>query len=218
MPEKLSQTVSSKVSKKSRSKRLSCPETDAYAEKLGATIARLRKADQLSLGELSEMSGVAKSMISQIEKNESNPTVATLSRLSQALGTSIEAMFAGSPAESALVEHARVQDIPLIRSDDGLCELRIIGSIDTVQFVQVYDFRAEPGGELISSPHPLGSIENLSLLEGSLDVVIGEERWSAKTGETLRYLADRPHRIINTGDTPAHATMVNILVHAVRPS
>lgn len=204
------------MSRKARSKRTPCPETDALAEKLGETIARLRKADQLSLGELSEMSGVAKSMISQIEKNESNPTVATLSRLSQALGTSVEAMFANTPSETALVEHARVQDIPLIRSDDGLCELRIIGSIDTVQFVQVYDFRAEPSGELISSPHPAGSVENLSILSGELEVMIGDEKWSAKAGETLRYRADRPHRIVNRGNSPAHATMVNILVHSVR--
>ena len=29
-------------------------------------------------------------------------------------------------------------------------------------------------------------------------------------GETLRYRCDRPHRIRNAGDQPAHATMVNI--------
>jgi len=68
-----------------RQKRKPCPETDALTEKLGHTIQRLRTADKLSLGELSNMSGVAKSMISQIERNETNPTLATLSRLSQAL-------------------------------------------------------------------------------------------------------------------------------------
>lgn len=203
--------------KKSRSRRQPCPETEALSEQLGETIARLRKSDQLSLGELSEMSGVAKSMISQIEKNESNPTVATLSRLSQALGTSVEAMFAKGPSETALVQHARIQDIPRITSDDGLCELRIIGAIETVQFVQVYDFRASPGGELISSAHPAGSVENLTLLEGMLEVRNGDERWTASEGETLRYRADRPHSIHNIGDTPAHATMVNILAHSVRP-
>lgn len=204
--------------RKSRSKRQPCPETEALSEQLGETIARLRKADQLSLGELSEMSGVAKSMISQIEKNESNPTVATLSRLSQALGTSVEAIFAVQPADTALVQHARVQDIPRIISDDGLCELKIIGAIETVQFVQVYDFQAKPGGELISSPHPAGSVENLTMLAGELEVRVEGERWTAKTGETLRYHADRPHSIHNHGDTPAHATMVNILAHSVRQS
>jgi len=52
---------------------------------LGKTIQRLRKAYNLSLSELAEQSGVAKSIISQIERNETNPTLATIWRLSQAL-------------------------------------------------------------------------------------------------------------------------------------
>ncbi|WP_163521161.1 helix-turn-helix domain-containing protein, partial [Klebsiella michiganensis] len=51
---------------------------------LGRTVQRLRKAYNLSLSELSEQSGVAKSIISQIERNETNPTLATIWRLSQA--------------------------------------------------------------------------------------------------------------------------------------
>ena len=206
------------TAKKPRARRAPCPETEALSEKLGATIARLRKADSLSLGELSEMSGVAKSMISQIEKNETNPTVATLSRLSQALGTSVEAMFGAPSGDRAVLEHARVQDIPVLTSDDGLCTLRVIGAADTVQFVQVYDFAAAPGGRLESSAHPGGSVENLSVLEGELTVVIGKELSRVRAGETLRYRGDAEHVIENTGAEPARATMVNILAHAVRTS
>ena len=199
-----------------RQKRNPCPETEALSEKLGQTIQRLRTADKMSLGDLSNESGVAKSMISQIEKNETNPTLATLSRLSQALGTSVEAMVSDAPTQTALVQHTKIQDTPLLTSEDGLCELRIIGSIDTIQFVQWYDFKAKPGGLLESSPHPQGSIENLTLLLGELEVTVGSETWRGSQGETLRYRADRPHMIRNIGDTPAHATMVNILAHAVR--
>ena len=117
----------------------------------------------------------------------------------------------------ALIQKASVKDIPLLTSEDGLCELRIIGSLDTVQFVQWYDFKASPKGKLISSPHPAGSVENLSVLAGHLRVTVGAESWEAKAGETLRYKADRPHQIENIGDAPAHASMVNILAHAVRP-
>ena len=56
---------------------------------LGKTIQRLRKAYNLSLSELAEQSGVAKSIISQIERNETNPTLATIWRLSPALAVSI---------------------------------------------------------------------------------------------------------------------------------
>ena len=199
-----------------RQKRQPCAQTDALAEKLGQTILRLRTADKMSLGDLSESSGVAKSMISQIEKNEANPSLATLSRLSQALGTSVQAMVSSDNGGSALVQKSGIQDTPLLKSEDGLCELRIIGSIDTVQWVQWYDFRAQAGGKLKSSPHPEGSVENLTILTGKVVVEVDGERWTAKTGETLRYKADRPHSIENIGDTPVHATMVNVLAHAVR--
>ena len=50
---------------------------------MGKTIQRLRKAYNLSLSELAEQSGVAKSIISQIERNETNPTLATIWRLAR---------------------------------------------------------------------------------------------------------------------------------------
>ena len=199
-----------------RSKRQPSPETAALTEKLGQTIQRLRVADSMSLGDLSELSGVAKSMISQIEKNESNPTLATLSRISKALGTSVEAIVSDWPDETALVQHANIQDIPKLYSEDGLCELQIIGSIETVQFAQWYDFTAQINGVLESSPHPQGSVENLSVFEGVLEITVGQESWTVSKGETLRYRADRPHKIKNIGKITARATMVNILAHSIR--
>ena len=67
----------------------------ALSGQLGKTVQRLRKAYNLSLSELSEQSGVAKSIISQIERNETNPTLATIWRLAQALDVSIERVLSG---------------------------------------------------------------------------------------------------------------------------
>ena len=203
----------------SRQKRKPDEDCDAMGAQFGKTINRLRMAGKLSLGELAEQSGVAKSMISQIEKNESNPTLATITRLSRALGTSVDAILAEPLADSeggsALLEKARSQDIPLIASEDGLCTLRIIGWISTVEFAQWYDFQAKPGGVLESSPHPDGSVENLSILSGTAEVRVGSEVWTASEGETLRYRADAEHSIRNIGKTPLRATMVNILAYNV---
>jgi len=201
-----------------RKKRQPCPETDAIGEKLGKTILRLRTADKLSLGDLSEMSGVAKSMISQIERNETNPTLATLSRLSQALGTRVESVIADISQNSPLIQHSSIQDTPVLKSEDGLCELRIIGWVESLQWLQWYDFTAQAGGLLESSAHPPGSIENLSVLTGTLRVSVGDDSWIVKAGETLRYRADQDHSIKNIGGVAAHATMVNILAYAIRPA
>jgi len=199
-----------------RQKRVPCPETNALSEKLGKTIQRLRTAGNMSLGDLSDMSGVAKSMISQIEKNESNPTIGTLSRLSLALGMSVGDVLSGPTQSGNLVQKAKKQDIPLIKSQDGLCELRIIGWIETVQFVQWYDFKAKIGGRLESSPHPAGSVENLSILAGKARITVAKDSWTVEAGETLRYKADEEHIIENIGEEILHATMVNILAASIR--
>ncbi len=177
---------------------------------LGKTIQRLRQAYNLSLGDLSDRSGVAKSIISQIEKNETNPTLATIWRLSQALDTSIDEVLR-SETRSPLVEHLKPSQVPLLTSQDGLCRLRIIGWLNTVEWVQWYDFEAEPGGVLESEPHQSGSVENLSVLQGILQVEVGDETFVAETGDTLRYRGDLEHKITNVGAVVAKATMVNIL-------
>ena len=181
---------------------------------LGKTIQRLRKAYNLSLSDLSEQSGVAKSIISQIERNETNPTLATIWRLSQALDMSVERVLASSD-EAPFVEKLTRADTPILLSDDGRCRLTIIGWIKTVEWLQYYDFQAEPGGELESDPHQRGSIECLSVVSGVLEVEVGGVTETAKAGETLRYRCDRRHIIRNVGTEPAHAFMVCLLKAAV---
>ena len=186
----------------------------ALSGQLGLTIQRLRKAYNLSLSELAEQSGVAKSIISQIERNETNPTLATIWRLSQALDVSIERVLATAEDEPFIEKSSRI-DTPVIISDDGKCRLSIIGWIKTVEWLQWYDFVAEPGGVLDSDPHQRGSIESLSVLTGEVEVVVGNLSERAGPGETLRYLCDRPHAIRVVGDRPVHATMVCIMKAAV---
>ena len=181
---------------------------------LGKTIQRLRKAYNLSLSELAEQSGVAKSIISQIERNETNPTLATIWRLSQALDVSIERVLAAADDEPFIEKSSR-GDTPILVSDDGRMRLAIIGWIKTVEWLQWYDVTSEPGGVLESDAHQRGSVECLSVLEGELEVTVAGATERAGAGETLRYRCDRPHVIRNVSEKPAHATMVCILKAAV---
>lgn len=186
----------------------------ALSGQLGRTILRLRKGLGYSLAELSEQAGVAKSIISQIERNETNPTLATIWRLAQAFDMPIEKVLQ-SAEDEAFVEHSTRGDTPILVSDDGKCHLAITGWIKTVEWLQWYDFTAEPGGVLASEPHQRGSIENLSVLAGELEVEVAGITMSGTIGETLRYRCDRPHVIRNIGQGMAHATMVCILRAAV---
>ena len=177
---------------------------------LGKTIQRLRKAYNMSLGDLSEQSGVAKSIISQIERNETNPTLSTVYRLSRALDTTIDEVLR-SDVNEAFLEHQTRSGVPILESQDGLCRLAIAGPLNLVEQVQWYDFRAKPRGVLESEPHPQGTVEHLYVLGGELDVTAGDDTTRVKQGETLRFRGDLPHRIVNAGEGDAHATMVLVL-------
>ena len=181
---------------------------------LGQAVLRLRKGDGLSLADLSQRSGVAKSIISQIERNETNPTLTTIWRLAHALDVSIESMLQGGE-EGPFIEHLRRGTTPILVSDDGLCRLAVIGWLTTVDWLQWYDFHARPGGVLESTAHLRGSVECLSVLDGALEVDVGDATATACAGETLRYRCDMPHRIRNLGGKPAHAAMVCILKAAM---
>ena len=177
---------------------------------LGKTIQRLRKAYNMSLGELSEQSGVAKSIISQIERNETNPTISTVYRLSKALDTTVNEVLK-TDEKNVFLEHQLKSGIPILESQDGLCRLAIAGPLNLVNHIQWYDFVAKPEGVLESDPHPPGTVEHLYLLKGEIEVTAGDDIRRAKTGEALRFRGDLPHKIVNVGQDDAHATMILIL-------
>jgi len=183
------------------------PEGDETAADLGKTIQRLRKAYNLSLGELSENSGVAKSIISQIERNETNPTLSTVVRLSRALDTTVDEVLRGERA-SLFLEHHSKSAIPMLESQDGLCKLAIVGPLNLVDVFQWYDFHAKPTGVLESSPHPAGTIEHLYVVKGTLEVTTGGEVKVVNAGESARYKADIAHKVSNIGNDDAHAVMM----------
>lgn len=185
-------------------------EQQEEAPLIGKTIQRLRKAYNMSLGELSEQSGVAKSIISQIERNETNPTIGTVHRLSRALDTTIGEVLKVDGVPN-FREHQTRSGVPILESQDGLCRLAIAGPLDLVEELQWYDFQAKSGGVLESDPHPPGTVEHLYLLKGELEVTCADEVKNVKTGETIRFRGDRPHRLVNKGESDAHATMVLVI-------
>ena len=190
-----------------RAKKPGNPASEGEGQALGETIQRLRKAYNMSLGELSEQSGVAKSIISQIERNETNPTISTVVRLSKALDTTIDEVLRGE-SKSLFIEHQTKSGIPVLESQDGLCRLAIAGPLNLVDFFQWYDFHAKPKGVLESTPHPPGTVEHLYLVSGEIEVTTAGESKTLRAGEALRFRADVPHKILNTGNGEVHAIMM----------
>lgn len=176
--------------------------------RVGATLLALRQAQGLSLDELSRRAGVSKSMLSQIERNQANPTVAVVWRLANALRVELAELLSGERPSSPSIEVIHAHNIPSMSSPDGLCQLRILGPIDLAGDFEWYELTVQPGGALESAAHEPGSREHLSVLAGTLEVSASQTTQTVQAGETARYAVDGPHAIRNHGNSTATALLV----------
>jgi len=177
---------------------------------LGPRLHAIRKARALTLDELSERSGISKSMLSQIERGQANPTFGTLWNITQSLGLEFAELVegAGAAKREGAIERLAGNLTPTIRSADGACELRILSPGSTAGLMEWYELILQPAGCLESEPHGQGAVEHLSCLAGELEVRSGAAEQRLAAGDTVRYRGDVAHAIANPGKAPAKALLV----------
>ena len=164
-------------------------------DRLAASLKAARKARGLSLDAVAKLSGVSRSMVSQIERGESSPTVATLWNLTQALQVDFAGLLEGRARPG--VEVTRAAQAPVI--DRGGVRIRILSPAEAVGENEVYDLEFAAGARLVSDPHGPGCREHLTVIEGRLRVVSGAEAEDLGPGDVARYPADRAHEIAAQG-------------------
>jgi len=173
-------------------------------------VIRLRKERKLTLAALAQQAGISRSMLHEIEKDRTNPTVGIAWRLATALGVDLPELLRGS-VQSPIVDVIGEQATPWLTSADGLCRLRILGPLDLAGHLEWYLLDAEPKGELVSTAHQPRTTEHLSVLKGELVVSVDDEDSVVAAGATIRYRADRPHAIRNRSSAPAEALLMVVL-------
>ena len=178
--------------------------TDAILSLLPTRLKEARRAKGLSLDAVAKLSGVSRSMVSQIERGESSPTISTLWNLTKAL----QVDFAGLLEDDleSRIEVLRSDSVPTIENHGTGCSIRILSPPEAAGRHEVYDLRFDQNGVLDSLPHAQGAQEHLTVIEGSMSVTSGEAFEQLAEGDTARYPADVAHKI--SADGPARAFLV----------
>ncbi len=178
---------------------------------LGGHIQQLRKKRSLTLEGLAKLSGVSKSMLSQIERGQTNPTIGTVWALAEALAVDVSELIGVRKTDRPVrIDVSQPSYVPEFRSEDGKCALRILGPADKSGKIEWYELNFEQAGRLESEPHSRGCMEHLTVLSGELTVTAGGVGSQIQVGGIARYPADVPHCIENSGAGPARALLVNI--------
>lgn len=182
----------------------------ANTPEIGPAIQEQRKARRLTLEQLAALSGVSKSMLSQIERGKANPTFAVLWSLTRALKIEFSDLFEGrAPAGGDdAIEIVPASHTPEIKNADGSCVLRILSPPNLAGRIEWYDLEIAAGGILDSAPHAPGAFEHLTAFTPGLEVSSGGSSRPLGEGETARYPADVPHRIANVSSKLAKGLLI----------
>lgn len=173
--------------------------------RLATSLREARKARGLSLEAVAKLSGVSRSMVSQIERAESSPTVATLWNLTQALQVDFAGLLESRPDPG--IEVIRADATPVIAGRGKDLSIRILSPAEAVGAHEVYELTFGANGELVSDPHSPGCREHLTVVQGNLRIVSGEDDNQIGPGDTARYRADCPHAIYALSG-PARAILI----------
>lgn len=173
---------------------------------IGGGLRRARRRAGLTLREVAESAGVTESFLSQVERDVASPSIATLRRVAVALGLSIGEILDQVGPHGQLVRAAdrRVVTYPgLAARDEFLTD-------GTGARLQVILSIIEPGGGTGAEAYAHESDEEcLLVLEGSLDLWVGEETYRLDVGDAIRYSSRVPHRNQNPG--PGQARILFVL-------
>jgi transcriptional regulator with XRE-family HTH domain len=176
------------------------------AGRLAERLRAARKARGLSLDAVAGISGVSRSMVSQIERGESSPTVATLWNLTKALGVDFAGLLDEVPKPG--IEVIKASQAPVMTGHGKGLRIRILSAAETVGSHEVYDLSFLAGGQLVSDPHSSGCQEHLTVIEGALKVVCAGQAALIEPGDTARYAADQHHAIYEVAGASARAILI----------
>src|SRR5213596_2884466 len=129
----------------------------ATPPEVGATLQKIRLKRGLTLEDLSRAAGVSKSMLSQIEREKANPTIAVAWRLANALGIGIEELLADESQVPEAIHILEPHETPTLPGVHAGYVLRILGPMELAGKYEWYELTLAPQGELVSQPHDPGT-------------------------------------------------------------
>lgn len=172
-------------------------------------IRELRADRGWSLDVLSRASGVSRSMLSQIEREQANPTLAVTVKIASALGLTVADLLTGAAAVHN-IEVIRADDRSHIFRTDDTCTIRTLSPLQLEKDVEFYELTLHPGRALQSAAHYEGTREFLTVQKGKVTVVSDQESSDLQRGDSAGYRADVPHEIRNEGRAEAIVFLVVI--------
>lgn len=165
---------------------------------LGRRLKTARVRARMTLKVLAEKTGLSESFLSQLERDRVNASLASLQRITRALGTNVAALF----------DESRTSGIRLIRKSErsaltfGVYGRKYLLTPTPLEHLEVFVGEFEVGGTTGTEPYSHGdSDEMFIVLAGTFELQVGSERFTLSEGDCVSYRSSLPHKAANVGST-----------------
>jgi transcriptional regulator with XRE-family HTH domain len=182
-------------------------DIEPIAQVLCEKVKGLRKDKGWTLEGFAAISGVSRSMLSQIERGQANPTLAVACRIAQAFSISVGELV-DEPWTASAIEVIRRNDPAFLYRSDSQCKIRTLSPLNMEKNIEFYELSISVGAQLKSAAHFEGAREFITVEKGSVEITAGVDTSLLNEGDSAHYRGDIAHNITNTAAVEAVCFLV----------
>jgi transcriptional regulator with XRE-family HTH domain len=176
---------------------------------IGERLKELRTARGISLRELASLAKVSPTLLSQIERSVTDPSLETMRRLAGVFGESVASLFNASVPTAIYV--SRPGHRSLLTAPSGRVGFERLtagnGQLEVLRAV------LQPGETSAEEPRGHSSTECIYVISGTIVIRIDGVDYAISTGESISFDSRAAHLYLNTSDAP-----VEIIVSVTPPN
>jgi len=171
---------------------------------VSTNLKTIRESKKLSLDQAAKLTGVSKSMLGQIERGDTNPTISVLWKIANGLKVSFTSIIEKAASNAEII---RYEEIVPLKEDDGKYINYPIFLFDDSRRFETYHIEILPEGKLSALPHLVGTEEYITVFGGQVSITLEDEQFDLGKGDSIRFKADVPHSYHNKGNSAASLSM-----------
>lgn len=171
---------------------------------IGKNLKTIRKDKHLTLQQLSEITNVSKSMLGEIERGITNPTITLLWKITNGLKIPFNYLIKEEKQPVTVIYN---KDIDTISEGIGY-KISSIIPYNEDKKMEIYYTEFNSASKLESEGHSKSVEEYILVMSGTLSVKLKDKIYSLSEGDAINFVADYPHAYFNMKKDTAKAYII----------
>lgn len=167
---------------------------------IGTGLKEARNKLGLSLSDVSTVTGVSKTMLSQIERGESTPTIAILWKIANGLKIRFETLL-GNTDQLCVVKS--IENMASLTDDNDLINIYCVFPFSPISGFELFYGIVKPGCDYYSESHANSVTEYLMVVQGEIILETGSSTYTVPAGSAVAFDSRKDHKYINKCDENA---------------